>query len=369
MLGEVAQPDKNMKMKDFSIQNSTVSVNRTDLGSSSGKILLGLLDVIRCGIQRYRVCKILKSMESEICDYLKVDMTYDYFPTKFEDKKSEEVVKTEIQAIPNVKIKTEIKSESKSDSEGKNETEDEDKNDNDNDNDKSDDNENEEKVIKLVNGTVGEKVVVKNEICNEEEKKIKEEIDRIELEKIKKIEMEKELQIVREKKSIFLKEFLSSDRAVFLVTLPDSYLLITASPRYGFEIKSVVCNEEPNPFSHFIQIQDANGKKNRIRSESVAQAAAGDRSTETSNNTHTTATRNDSKHTPPCMYHPCESLFHPMSVRVDLTQQLVRSLKSVVLGSYLRCRFAHMLLLCRITVRCTVLCIGVCPGAKWTRVN
>ena len=78
------------------------------------------------------------------------------------------------------------------------------------------------------------------------------------MEKIEKIEKEKELQIIREKRYVFLNEFLSSDKAVFLVTLPDSYLLITASPRYGFELKSVVCNEEPNPFSHFLQIQNAN---------------------------------------------------------------------------------------------------------------
>jgi hypothetical protein len=316
-----------MKIKDISYQNSTVSDGGTDLGSASGKILQGLLDVIRCGIQKYRVCRILKSMESDICDYLKVEMKYDYFPTKIEGEKSEKVMKTEVQASPDVKIKTEIKSEPKSGSKGgEKETEE--------DNCKRENEDKKEENVKEVGGTIDEKIVVKEEICTAEEKKNKEENDR---KKREKIEKEKKLQIVREKRSIFLKKFLSSDRAEFLVTLPDSYILITASPRYGFELKSVVCNEEPNPFSHLIQIQEENNNKFKNKSENVESG-------DVSSSAHKIATSNDTKHTPPCKYRPCDSLFHPMSVRVDLTQQLVRSLKSVVLGSHLRYDRIYVLL-------------------------
>jgi hypothetical protein len=317
-----------MKIKDTSNQNSTVSVNKTDLGSASGKILLGLLDVIRCGIQKYRVCRILKAVESDICDYLKVEMNYDYFPTKIAEEKSEKEIKTEIQESPNVKIKTEIKSESNSNSKVNYWKEE-------NDSEKGENgNEKEENAKMEVSSTVDEKFVIKEEIGNEDEKKNKDENDR----KIKeKIEKEKEIQIIREKRSIFLKEFLSSDRAEFLVTLPDSYLLITASPRYGFELNSVVCNEEPNPFSHFIQIQNENKNKIKYKSESFESGDA-------SSSTHKTVKRNETNQTPPSKYRPCESLFHPMSVRVDLTQQLVRSLKSVVLGSHLRYDINYLLL-------------------------
>ena len=352
VLGDITPVEKNNKMRDFSNQNSSISVNRTDPGSPSVKILLGLLDVIRCGIQRYSVFRILKTMEENICDFLNLEMKYDYFPAKIEEKKSEKVNKTETQANTTMKIRTEIKSEPKSDAEETNEEED-DKEEKDNEHE----NENEKNVKKVMSSTVDEKVMIKEEIQNEEEMKNNEENNRkkiSELEKIEKIEKEKDLQIIREKRTIFLKEFLSSDKAVFLVTLPDSFLLITASPRYGFELKSVVCNEEPNPFSHFLQIQNGNyndnntGDSNKnsnsnsnsnsrnIKSESIAIVTEIEKSGDASSSTHKTTKKNDTKHTTPCKYRPCESLFHPMSARVDLTQQLVRSLKSVILGSHLR---------------------------------
>lgn len=319
----MAPVDKNTKTKDFSTQNSTVSVNKADLGSPSGRILLGFLDVIRRGIQKFRALKILEELETSVCDYLKVDMTYYYVPSKIEKTKSEKTIITVKRENSNIKIKTEIKTETAADINDNTVTENREENDDENENET----ENEEGAMNEASSSNCEKTAIKVEKCSEEETKKAEEDEKKKLQRLRK----EELEIIQEKKRIFLRRVLSSDEAILFVTLPDCHVLITATPRYGFELKSVVCGEDPNPFVHFLQNENKNHSHNQ--SKNVPSSASS-----STVNTHKPSNKSDTKAllTTSRKYSPCDSLFHPMAIRLDLTQQLLASMKSVILGSHLR---------------------------------
>lgn len=308
------------------------------MGSVSGRILLGLLDVIRCGIQKYRVFRILKSLKQNVCTDLNVNVRYDYFPSKMKKKISSTLkngdIENESRDASNevngesddndrkdsdrkkmIKIETGIKEEK----EGKENDEDkkgkEEKEDNSGDDKIASNNDLEkDKTTEMKEGTeVAVKEEIKEEVQDEKTNTIIEDLKS----KLLKAKKEKEEKIRTVKKD-FMTEFLLSETAEFFVKLPDCCLLISATSRYGFQLKSVISSEAIDRFPSFMEHYNNN--------DEVADALNTDKMNEID-----TTIRN-SKYS----RRHCDSLFHPMSVRLDRTQELVRSLDCLVMGSCVR---------------------------------
>lgn len=307
------------------------------MGSVRGRILLGLLDVIRCGLQKYRVFRVLKSLKQNVCTDLKVNVRYDYFPSKMRKKisstlqngdtenesydasievngKSDDNEKKGCDSKKVIKLEIGIKEEIK----GKENDEDE-KGKGEKEATSSD-----EKIEHKTDGDKhittkmkeGAEVEMKEEIKEVQNKKTSIIIEdfKTKLLKAKKGEVEK----IRTAKKDFMTEFLLSETAEFFVTLPDCCLLISATSRYGFQLKSVISNEVIDKFPSYLE--------HYSNSDGVTDSMATDEMNEIK------STAENSKHS----QSHCDSLYHPMSVRLDRTQELERSLDCLVMGSCLR---------------------------------
>ena len=299
------------------------------MGSVSGRILLGLLDVIRCGLQKYRVYRILKSLKQNVCTDLNVSVRYDYFPSKMKNEISSTLkngdIEKESRGTSNevngesdendknycdrkkmIKVETGIKEEKEGkendeDKKGKEEKEaipGDDKIAPNNDLEK-------DKTTEMKEGT---EVEIKEEV-NEELKD-----EKIKLLKARKEKEEK----IRTVKKDLMTEFLLSETAEFFVTLPDCCLLISATSRYGFQLKSVISSEAIDRFPSFMEHYNNN--------DGVADALKSDKMNEIKTTIENSIY--SQRH--------CDSLYHPMSVRLDRTQELVRSLDCLVMGSCVR---------------------------------
>ena len=303
------------------------------MGSVSGRILLGLLDVIRCGLQKYRVFCILKSLKQDVCTDLNVSVRYDYFPSKMKKKISNTLQNGEIdnesrdtshevngESDDNgrkkmIKIETGIKEEKEGKEIGEDKMGKEEKEAISGDDNSAPNTDLEkDKMTEMMQGT--EAVVkeeVKEEVKDEKTNTIIEDVKK----KLLKAKKEKEEKIRTVKKD-FMNEFLLSETAEFFVTLPDCCLLISATSRYGFQLKSVIFSEAVDRFPSFMEHHNNN--------EGVADVLK----TVKMNETETIL--GSSKHA----QRHCDSLYHPMSVRLDRTQELVRSLDCLVMGSCVR---------------------------------
>lgn len=352
--------------KDNLSLNSKEYKNKKDLGSNAGQILLGLLDVIRCGIRKYRVLRILKSAKEGLCSELGIDMTYVYVPSKLRKIKSHiadasDGTNEKTSSVDNGATVQKIAGDNKT-------------------TDASEKIENEEEKVKEVEKEVepieervkeetdvwtgkigkGKSIVFAQPLVDLSASDVKEENDEKEKEN-KNSEMSVEeitttpnptdsttatviISLSRTKEEIAV-EKMFAEKAEVVVTLPDSYLLVGATSRYGFDVKSVLCNSFPNPLKtqlehHFVTVTDGEAEgvkeakvgkereKEKEKEVEKVREAAGDSEdnlicTNSSSSSSDSALQSD-------------SLFHPMSVRLDRTQQLVRSLNDVILGSYIR---------------------------------
>ena len=116
----------------------------------------------------------------------------------------------------------------------------------------------------------------------------------------------------------FMTEFLLSETAEFFVTLPDCCLLISATSRYGFQLKSVILNEASHQFQSYMDhCEKSEGSIDELDADE---------------NIKMKIVKGAVKYFP----RYCDTLYHPMSIRLDRTQELVRSLDSLVMGSCLR---------------------------------
>ena len=327
--------DESLKKKESS---TTASLSHYDtVGSVNGRILLGLLDVIRCGLQKYRVIRILKSLERNVCTDLKVFLRYDYFPSKLTKKSLSSVhdvdagdknhpagILIEGKCDDNdIKLNCNDKTVQGDRLENKEIKEEEDKK------EKMDDEEKE--GIKMKEGEVissNDNVVSNSDIKEEMTVKTEKEMKEEEEEKKNSIIKEEKIQLLKSRKmkednirimkKDFMTEFLSSETAEFFVTLPDCCLLISATSRYGFQLKSVIYSEASEQFPSFIDYYSKNdGFLNGLH---PAKENHAENSVEIS--------KHSARH--------CDTLYHPMSVRLSRTQELVSSLDSLVMGSCLR---------------------------------
>jgi hypothetical protein len=310
------------------------------MGSVSGRILLGLLDVIRCGLQKYRVFRVLKSLKQNVCTDLNVSVRYDYFPSKMKKKilntlqngdiengscdtsnemkcGSDDNHRNDSDGKKMIKVETEIREEKEGkendeDKKGKEEKEDisgDDKIAPNTDLEK-------DKTTEMKEGAeVAMKEEVKDEVKDGKTNTIIEDVKT----KLLKAKKEKEEKIRTVKKD-FMTEFLLSETVDFFITLPDCCLLISATSRYGFQLKSVISNEAFDRFPSFMEHYNNNNN------EGVADALKTDKMNEIK------TTIENSKYS----QRHCDSLYHPMSVRLDRTQELVRSLDCLVMGSCVR---------------------------------
>ena len=323
--------DESLKKKETS---TTGSLSHYDtVGSVNGRILLGLLDVIRCGLQKYRVIRILKSLERNVCTDLKVFLRYDYFPSKLtKTSRSLHDVDAEIGTTSHqtegkrddngIKLNCNYKIVQGDRLESKEIKEEEDKKEKMENEEKEETKMKEGEVISSNNNVVSN-TNIKEKMTVKIEKDMKEEEEKMNLimkeEKIKRLKSKKMKEDnIRIMKKDFMTEFLSSETAEFFVTLPDCCLLISATSRYGFQLKSVIYNEASEQFPSFM---DYYSKNNGLVD---GPSPAKENQTETS----IELSKHSARH--------CDTLYHPMSVRLSRTQELVRSLDSLVMGSCLR---------------------------------
>lgn len=329
--------DESLKKKETTTVGS-LSYYDT-VGSVNGRILLGLLDIIRCGLQKYRVIRVLKSLERNVCTDLKVFIRYDYFPSKLTKKSSGSLHDED--TVNEIHLQIEGKGDDNDtnlngkekpihgDRLGKGEIKEEvDKK------GKMSEEEKEEEKVEGKEVKVGEVInindntisntKIKEEVTVKTKKEMKEEdeVRKNPIIKDEKIKLLKSREAkdnnIRILKKDFMTEFLSSETAEFFVILPDCCLLISATSKYGFQLKSAIYSEASEQFPSFMGHYSKNdGILNGLY-------PAKENQTETS----TELFKHSARH--------CDTLYHPMSVRLSLTQELVRSLDSLIMGSCLR---------------------------------
>lgn len=307
------------------------------MGSVNGRILLGLLDVIRCGIQKYRVFRVLKSLKRNACTDLKVSIRYDYFPSKLKKKKKfssplldedigsdNHAKRSEKMGGKNVdndsKIDGKLSTIKKMEEDEKQEEEQEGKEEKERKEEKEGETASDSGVVPShTDSEKGKTVEIKEE--TKEVKEVKDEKTIIEDKRMELLKSKRERDDnIRSMRKDFMTEFLLSEKAEFFVTFPDCCLLISATSRYGFQLKSVVSAEASDQFPSFMDHYDKNKGLGSINGLDADEKIK----TETSKDSLT------------CFPRHCDTLYHPISVRLDRTQELVRSLDSLVMGSCLR---------------------------------
>ena len=212
--------------------------NNNRISSSAGHILLGLIDVIRSGLQKQRVFRALKIIKNDIYNRFKINIHYNLVPS-YVKKDEKDFIKKE-----GKEIQTDISNTDRS----------------------------------------------------EERKKLK-------------------------------REFLFSDQIDFYFLLPDCSIFISATPRYGFEVKSVVStaaniSTSSDSFSTFLSSEEYRNIKMLYQSSSSSSSSS----------SSTIYTQRSSSN----RYSGCDSLFHPVCVRLDSPCHLSELLSSIAIGSYLR---------------------------------
>ena len=277
-------------------------------------------------------------MERNVCTDLKIFIRYDYFPSKLMKRSSSSL------HVEDTGNETHLQIEGKSDDNdiklnGKEKPihgdrlEKEEIKEEEEKKGKMNEEEKEEKVeMKEVkvgevissNDDVISSTIIKEEMAVKTEKEIKEEeeVKKNSVIKEAKIKLLKSRQIkdnnIRLMKKKFMTEFLSSETAEFFVTLPDCCLLISATSKYGFQLKSVIFSEASEQFPSFMDHYSKNdGILNGFDSVKENQPE-----------TSIEISKHSARH--------CGTLYHPMSVRLSRTQEFVRSLDSLVMGSRLR---------------------------------
>ena len=228
--------------------------NNNRISSSAGHILLGLIDVIRSGLQKQRVFRALKIIKNDIYNRFKINIHYNLVPS-YVKKDEKDFIKKE-----GKEIQTDISNTDRS----------------------------------------------------EERKKLK-------------------------------REFLFSDQIDFYFLLPDCSIFISATPRYGFEVKSVVSraaniSTSSDSFSTFLSSEEYRNIKILYQSSSSSSSSSSSLalsslpSSSSSSSSSTIYTQRSSSN----RYSGCDSLFHPVCVRLDSPCHLSELLSSIAIGSYLR---------------------------------
>ena len=247
---EALTANRNIKM--IKNENNLLSLSSNLSSSGNSKkcsdgdlILLGMVDLIRSGIQKQRVFQILKTVKSDIFNILKINIQYEFIPNNTQSKRN---------AMTKMRIKV--------------------------DNETSDD-----------------------------------------------------LWIEKEKEKEKLKsEFLYSEKVDFSILLPDSTVFISATPRYGFEVKSVIMTAGSSLASS--SSTSSSSLKEGLYSNDQCESPSS--SSSSSLLQYGTRSRHQGGSLSGFTFTKCDSLYHPMNARFDSPRHLSQFLSSMALGAYLR---------------------------------
>ena len=246
---EALTANRNIRM----IKNENNLLSLSSNLSSSGNnrkcfdgdlILLGMVDLIRSGIQKQRVFQILKTVKSDIFNILKINIQYEFIPNNTQSKRN---------AMTKIRIKVE--------------------------NETSDD---------------------------------------------LWIEIEKEKEKLKS-------EFLYSEKVDFSILLPDSTVFISATPRYGFDVKSVIMTAGSSLASS--SSTSSSSLKEGLYSNDQCESPS---SSSSSLLQYGTRSRHQGGSLSGFTFTKCDSLYHPMNARFDSPRHLSQFLSSMALGAYLR---------------------------------
>ena len=251
--GEALTTNRNLKIVKnenilLSLSSNLPASGDRRMSSGGDLILLGMVDLIRSGIQKRRVLRILKNVKSEISEILKMNIQYQFIPIDIQSKKS----------------------------------------------------------ILTKNGSNVENVT--SDVSWKEKEKLK-------------------------------SEFLYSEKVDFSVFLPDCLVQICATPRYGFEVKSVITNTESTFASTSStsspSVKECSSRNHRCESPPLSSSSS---SSLVQCNSRSSSSSSSSKHHGSSLsgFTKCDSLFHPMNARFDNPHHLSQFLFSVALGAYLR---------------------------------
>ena len=243
---EALTANRNIKMIKNENNLTSLSSNLSSSGNSrkcsDGElILLGMVDLIRSGIQKQRVFQILKTVKSDIFNILKINIQYEFIPNNTQSKRN---------AMTKIRIKV--------------------------DNETSDD-----------------------------------------------------LWIEKEKEKL-KSEFLYSEKVDFSILLPDSTVFISATPRYGFEVKSVIMTAGSSLASS--SSTSSSSLKEGLHSNDQCVSP----SSSSSLLQYGTRSRHQGGSLSGFTFTKCDSLYHPMNARFDSPRHLSQFLSSMALGAYLR---------------------------------